>query len=374
MKIESIETLLFHTWFVVRVHTEEGITGIGQSAFWGYPDASERVVDAFRDLLIGEDPLRIEHHWQRMFRSAPFRGGSLSGAISAVDMALWDIAGKHLDVPSYQLMGGKQRDKIRLHLLLKGNSRDEWVTNAAAAKNEGFTAVKLDPLPDGFQDMSHSRMIQETVDNIAAVREEIGWDVDILAEIHRKLGPGEAVALAGELEKFRLYLYEDAILHDSEDSWGEIASKIRIPMGTGERNHTIFEFRELLSKGAAQFVRPDIGLAGGLTHVKKIAIVAESFHSQVVLHNYLSPLLTAASVQLYAAIPNAGTLEYDARDTEPPGSEMLLNPLVKEGGYLITPDRPGLGVELDDNIIAKYPFHRQKETLAYRADGSYYTR
>ena len=189
-----------------------------------------------------------------------------------------------------------------------------------------------------------------------------------------KLGPGEAVALAGEFEKFRLYLYEDAILHDSEDSWGEIASKISIPMGTGERNHTIFEFRELLSKGAAQFVRPDIGLAGGLTHVKKIAIVAESFHSQVVLHNYLSPLLTAASVQLYAAIPNAGTLEYDARDTEPPGSEMLLNPLEKQGGYLITQDRPGLRVELDDSIISKYPFHRQKETSTYRADGSYYTR
>ncbi|MDA1257029.1 MAG: mandelate racemase/muconate lactonizing enzyme family protein [Chloroflexi bacterium] len=374
MKIEAIETLLFHTWFVVRVHTEEGVSGIGQTAFWGYADASERVVDAFRDLLIGEDPLRIEHHWQRMFRSAPFRGGALSGAVSAVDMALWDIAGKRLDVPAYQLMGGRQRDRIRLHLLLKGKTRDEWVAAAAAARDEGFTAVKFDPLPEDFQNMSHGRMIQEVVDNVAAVREEVGWDVDILAEIHRKLGPGEAVALAGELERFRLYLYEDAILHDSEDSWAEIAAKIRIPMGTGERNHTIYEFRELLSKGAVQFVRPDIGLAGGLTHCKKIATVAESFHAQVVMHNYLSPLLTAASVQLYAAIPNAGTLEYDARDTERPGSEMLLQPLEKDGGYLLTPDRPGLGVELDDRIVAKYPFHRQKETPSYRTDGSYYTR
>ena len=376
MRIESVETLLFYQWLVVRIETDNGYVGYGPAAHWGFPESVERVVSSFRDKLVGNDPLRIEQHWDRHFHWKPFRDGVLTAAIAAVDIALWDIAGRYFGVPTYQLLGGKQRDKARLHLLLFDGpdaTIEELVDAATEAISQGYTALKIDALPDSVveQQETYSGMLQVIVDRVAAVREAIGWEYDLILEIHRDLNPGEAVALAQEMEPFRLYYIEDPIPPHSVDSHGEIIQKMRVPVGAGERQNTIYEFRELLNRGVS-VVRPDIGLAGGLTHCRKIAALAESFHAEVIAHNAFSPLLTAATLQLYASIPNCGTLEILPWEEEPPRNEMLATPLTREGGYLVVPDGPGLGVDLAPGIVDKLPYSPWKypPDVRMRKDGS----
>jgi galactonate dehydratase len=385
VKIERVESMLIggddsapgnH---IVRIWTDNGLSGIGQSACWGYPEAVDQIVKKFAGYLVGQDPLRIEHHWQYLYRMGPFRGSALSGAISAVDIALWDIKGKHFEAPVWQLLGGKVRDKIRLHLLMgaklpdasdQGTTADGLRINARAAAEEGFTAIKTDPLPDGFQDMTQSRLIRETRDNVAAMRDGGGEDTDIILEIHRKLTPMVAVALAESLLEFHPLFYEDPVQIDSIVSQGEIAKRTALPLANGERMHSIWEFRELLASGGSQYVRPDMGLAGGITHVKKIAAIAESYHSAVVTHNYLGPVLTAAAVHLDASIPNFVTQEYTKRDEDEVHS-MYRNSLKREGGYILTPDAPGIGVELDDWKLAGHPFiSKELRNIPMRVDGS----
>ena len=197
------------------------------------------------------------------------------------------------------------------------------IREARAAVDEGFEAIKFDPFHDGdttaYQTDSYARMIKSAAECVGAVREAVGWDVDIAIEGHRKLGPGEAVDFGRELEPYRVFMYEDALPIDSLAACREIAPKISLPVGLGERNDTIWEFRELLEDGVAQFVRPDVGLAGGFTACMKIAAMAEAYHAQLLCHNYTSPLLTAATLQLYAAVSNVATFEYTLLDErEPP--------------------------------------------------------
>ena len=205
---------------------------------------------------------------------------------------------------------------------------------------------------------------------LSAVRETIGLDVDLCVEIHRKLVPADAIALAQYLQPLRIFFYEDPILHDSMDSHAQVARHVNLPIAIGERHHTIFEFRDLLARDAVHYVRPDVGLAGGITGCKKIATVAEAYHAGVVVHNFLSPLLTAASVHLNVAIPNCTLLEYSIADEEPPKSHMLKVGLKREGGYIITPEAPGLGVEVDEAFIKKHPFQAMKSQVPLHEDGS----
>ncbi len=351
MKIEQVESFLIRDAYVVRITTDSGISGIGQTACWGYPEAVSEVIARFRPWLIGQDPLRIEHIQQFLYRMGPFRGSVLSGAIAAVDIALWDIKGKQFQAPVWQLLGGRVRDRIRLHLLMGGKDPEDGRKRASEAREEGFTAVKLDPLPDGFHSMTLSRMISDTRDMVAAAREGAGLDVDLILEIHRKLTPMTAVALAEALVEFRPMFFEDPIQIDSVISQGEIAKRTTIPVANGERMHSIWEFRELLTCGGPQYVRPDVGLAGGLTQCKKIAAIAESFHSAVVTHNYLGPILTAASVHLDASIPNFITQEYSKSD-EAAHNTVYKTVLKRDGGHIPVPEAPGLGVELDPELLA----------------------
>ena len=223
MKIEKIESILSGNSHFVRIITDNGIEGIGQSACWGYMEAVNTVINTFERYLIGKNPLNIEHHWQHLYRMGPFRGSILNAAISAVDIALWDVKGKYLNAPIWMLIGGKVRDKIRLHLLMGGSRPDasdlgttaeNLRLNAIDARKEGYTAIKIDPLPDGYQSMTLSRLISETKNNVAALREGAGLDVDIILEIHRKLTPMNAIALAEELKQFSPLFYEDPIQID----------------------------------------------------------------------------------------------------------------------------------------------------------------
>ena len=353
MKIEQVESVRIGTQYLVRIRTDSGLTGLGQTACWGYTEAVESIVKRFEGYLVGQDPLRIEHHWQANNRAAPFRGAALSGAISAVDIALWDIKGKHYGAPVWDLLGGRCRDRIRLHLLMShGNTPDSVASAARAAAEDGYTAIKFDPLPDGYQDMTLAGQITAARDLSAAAREAVGDELDIILEIHRKLTPMNAIALAEALVDIRPLFYEDPIQIDSIMSQGEIAKRISIPVANGERIHSIWEFRELLTHGGPQYVRPDVGLAGGITHCKKIAAIAESFHCALVTHNFLGPVLTAASVHLDTSIPNFVTQEYHEQD-EAPENAVYRTALRREGGYIPVPEAPGLGVELDEDLLAQ---------------------
>jgi galactonate dehydratase len=370
MQIAAVDSLSIGGGYFVRITTDNGLVGLGQSACWAYPGAVQEVVQVFRDYLVGQDPMRIEHHWQYLYRMGPFRGSVLSGAVSAVDIALWDLKGQQLQAPIWDLLGGKCRDKIRLHLLMGGGTPEQVHANARAAVAEGFTAIKFDPVPADYPDLTLPALTAAVVERVAAAREAVGSAADLILEIHRKLTPLQAVPVADAVAPFCPLFFEDPIQIDSIQSQAEIARRIRLGVAQGERLHSIWEFRELLERGGTQFVRPDVGLAGGLTHCKKIAAIAESYHAAVVTHNFLGPVLTAASVHLDAAIPNFLVQEYSQID-EGPQAAAFIGTLRRIGGYLPLPDAPGLGLRLDESKIgALEPVVGRVRNIPLRADGS----
>ena len=370
MKIDKIESFFIGNGYVIRIHTDTGLSGVGQTACWGYPEAVEKIVNTFEKYLIGQNPLRIEHHWQYLYRMGPFKGTALSGAISAVDIALWDIKGKHFGVPIWELLGGNCRDKIRLHLLGGASTPETMFEAAKAAVAEGFTALKFDPLVGNFQDMTVDRLVKTARDLVAAARDGGGPDLDLIVEVHRKLTPMNSILLEAALAPFNLYFIEDPIQIDTIKTQAELAKRMTTPVANGERLTTIWEFRELLEAGGPQYVRPDVGLAGGLTHCKKIAAIAEAYHSAVVTHNFLGPLITAASLHLDTSIPNFITQEYTKGD-ESPDYAVYKVAYQREGGYIPIPEAPGLGIELDDSLIAQTPYRPMNTgTTPLREDGS----
>ena len=370
MKIDKIESFFIRNGYVIRIHTDTGISGVGQTACWGYPEAVDKIINTFKKYLIGQNPLRIEHHWQYLYRMGPFRGTALSGAISAVDIALWDIKGKHLGVPIWELLGGNCRDKIRLHLLGGGGTPETMYEAAKAAVEEGFTALKFDPVVGNFQDMAVDRLVKTARDLVAAAREGGGPDLDLIVEVHRKLTPMNSIVLESALAPFNLYFIEDPIQIDTITTQAELAKRMTTPLAIGERNVSIWEFREILEAGGPQYVRPDVGLAGGITHCKKIAALAEAYHSAVVTHNFLGPLITAASLHLDTSIPNFVTQEYTKGD-ESEDFAVYKVAYQREGGYIPIPEVPGLGIELDDSLIEQNPYQPMNTgTTPLREDGS----
>ena len=376
MKITSVEVLPVDQYLFTKVHTDAGITGLGESGTWGFLEASAAAMEKLGRYLVGQDPLRIEHHWQYMYRSSHFRGAAIMGALSALDIALWDIAGKHFGVPAYQLLGGKTRDRARVYYHVFGETRDELVQAVADARRAGFTAVgHLSPFFDEPREVpyfkTHVDKIRDAIDTIRACREAAGDEVDLCVEIHRRLTPAEAVTLARGIEPYHPMFYEDPILPDNLDAMGRVSEKISIPIATGERLHTIHEFQMLLERDAVQYVRPDVCLAGGLTHCKKIAALAEAQYVGVVPHNPLSPVSTAACLQLAACIPNFAIQEYPTGEDRPPKSEIVKTPLKMEGGYLVIPDAPGIGIELADDAAQRFPpVARSEIDTRLHVDGS----
>ncbi|MEM2094125.1 MAG: galactonate dehydratase [Candidatus Bathyarchaeia archaeon] len=375
MKITDVKTYkVTDRWLFVKIETDQDIYGIGESGFWGYPKGAEGVLETVRKYLIGKDPLQIEHHWQYVYRNNHFRGGALGGALSAVDIALWDIAGKYYGAPVYQLLGGKTRNKVRLYIHIGrgeyvGDIAEELAKDAVRAVKMGFTAIRFSPLPRGFENMGHSELISSSVDLVRTVREAVGEKVDICVDVHGRLTPSEAIILGKELEKYRLLFYEDPTVQDSPSAVAQVARGTSIPIATGERLHTIYEFRELLELRAVSMVRPDLCLAGGLTQCKKIAALAEAYQVGVVPHNPLSPISTAACVQLDACIPNFIIQEYTGED-RPPKNELVKATLKLENGYLTVPNTPGIGVELNEDALNRYPYEIRELVTTVRQDGS----
>lgn len=376
MRIDTVEGMLIGSDlvganYVVRITTDSGLTGLGQSGAWGFPDAVAKVVEQYAEYLVGKDPFRIEHIQQSLARLRPFRGNVISSALSAVDIALWDIKAKHFEVPVWELLGGRYRDRVRLHLLIDGSTPQAIARAARAAADAGFSAIKFDPFPSGYQDMTLAALIEGVRDMAAAAREAVKLDVDLIFELHRKLRLTDAVAVAEALVEFRPLFLEDPIQIDSIPLQAELARRFTAPLANGERLGSIWEFRDLFAAGGPQHVRPDVGSAGGLTGCRKIAAIAEAHHSALVNHNYLGALLTAASVHLDVSIPNFLTQEYQLQDESPgPADAVFVTSLVRDGGYMLAPEAPGLGVELDMGLLAAAPARYLPSTLPLREDGA----
>lgn len=370
MRIAEVKSVVSGSAHFVGVVAEDGTTGFGQSACWAYPLAVHSVVESFRPYLIGVDARHIEHHWHHLYRMGPFRGSVLMGAVSAIDIALWDLKGKLLGAPVWDLLGGQCRNKVRLHLLLPGTNAEDLVAQATQAVNDGFTAVKFDPLPVDYCDLSLEALAQRTGETVAEVRAAVGPNVDLLLELHRKLTAMQAPTIIESLAFARPLMVEDPLQIDSIQVTAEIARGTRVPMANGERLHSIWEFRELLAAGGSQFVRPDLGLAGGLTGVRKIAAIAEAHHASVVTHNCLGPLLTAASIHLDLSIPNVVTQEYSRIDEEINGGA-IRSSFARQGGWIHANDQAGLGVEVDLHDIEPVDLvGRPIHEIATRQDGS----
>ncbi|WP_240974614.1 mandelate racemase/muconate lactonizing enzyme family protein [Crystallibacter degradans] len=338
----------------ITVHTDTGLVGLGQSACWAYPSSVHAMMDQFRDYLQGEDPLRIERHHQHLYRMGPFRGAVLSAAVSAIDIALWDIASQFRQAPVFELLGGAYRDQVRLcRLLLTPETPDSMLDAVKDAAARAYTAVKFDPFLPGYHRNSAARTHHDCIELVSQVRSAVGPDIDILLELHRKLTPLEAMPIIESLGQFRPLFVEDAIQIDSISTQAELARRTQVPMANGERLHTIWEFAELLEQGGPQYLRPDPGLAGGFTGLRKIAALGEAHHSAIVTHNFLGPVLTAASVHFDLATPNVVLQEYVETDEDSNIHPALTTTLVRDGGYMQAPEGIGLGVTLEPELLTE---------------------
>lgn len=376
MKIAEVKSLLIDRYLFCEITTDNGLKGVGESGAWGFLEASAAAIDKFGRYLIGQDPLRIEHHWQYMYRFSHFRGAAIMGALSAVDIALWDIAGKHFGVPVHQLLGGRVRDKARVYYHVFGDTTDKLVQGVVDAKKRGFTAVgHLTPFLDENREVpyfkTHVAKIEDAIDTVRKYREAVGRDVDLCIEIHRRLTPAEAVQLGLGIEQFRPFFFEDPVTPDNFDEMAYVASKINIPIATGERFTSLWEFEMLLRREAVQYVRPDVCMVGGISGGKKIAALAEASHVGVVPHNPLSPVSTAACLQVAACIPNFALQEYPTGEDRPPKSEIVSGAARHDGkGFLIISDKPGIGVELHPDAAKKWPYKPREVATRLHVDGS----
>jgi galactonate dehydratase len=368
MRITAIKPILTDSYLLVRVYTDTGLIGNGESGVWPHQETAAQMIHDLSAYYIGKDPRLIDHHYQTVTRNSHFTGAVISSAVSAIDIALWDILGKSVDLPVYQLLGGKCRNKIRVFNNIRGGTIEEQVASAKKGVAQGFTSLRTNPFLPEFEQRESTQVVTEAVDLIAAIRDEIGYGIDLGVEIHRNLLPDEAITLAKALEPFRLKYYEDPLGPESNDAHDYIARHIDIPMALGERNFLVAQFSELIHKQIASFIRPDFSLCGGLTCGKKIASIAEPMFVQLFPHLMGSPVNIAAFAHLAAAIPN-----YYVTELNPHTDAQLC--LVKGAfetidGYREIPDRPGIGVEIDEDACAELPFKGREIVGHFHADGS----
>lgn len=391
MKITEIKTIGANSFMYVKITTDEGIVGYGESGTWGFLSASAQAVESFKSYLIGQDPLNIEHHWQYMYRCFHFRGAAVMGALSAIDIALWDIAGKYYGVPVYKLLGGQCRNKVRTYYHVSGSTTEELIESCKKAKAEGYDAVgHLSPFLDeprsSVYRSTYSSMINDAVERVRLIREAVGYDIDLCLEMHRRLSVAEAVVFADKVAPYTPMFLEDPTIPDNFDSMAQIAEKSLVPIATGERIHTIQEFEMLLSRKAVHYVRTSVCMCGGITGARKIAAIAEAHGASIVPHNPLSPISTAACMQVAASVENFAIQEMPdhngiaASERYTSGANVDLHSFtqanlvdrlpVVENGYALLPDAPGIGINLKEGIEELYPFKPRKIVTRLREDGS----
>ncbi|HEX2988666.1 MAG TPA: galactonate dehydratase [Chloroflexota bacterium] len=349
MKITKLELLpVKPRWVFLKMHTDEGIVGYGEPVLEGRARTTMTAVRELESYLIGQDPRRIEHHWQAMYRGTFYRGGPiLVSAISGIEQAMWDIKGKALGLPVYALLGGPARDRIRMYAHCRGETPEKSAEAASAVVAKGFTALKTS-FPMSKRIIETPGYIERCVRQLGAMREAVGPEVDIAIDFfHGGYPPAMAIRLAKELEPFRPLFIEEPCLPENIDAMVNIARATSIPVATGERLFTRWGFRELIEKQAAAILQPDLCHAGGIFEVRKIAAMAETYYLNLAPHCPLGPIALAACLQLDASIPNFLLQEHVTL-----GEGYLKQPFVVKDGYVDLPTAPGLGIELDDEAVA----------------------
>jgi galactonate dehydratase len=342
-------------WLFLKIYTDAGITGVGECSGW--PRVVERAVQDLSTLLVGEDPRDIERLWQKMFGAIMGHGmtGVVgAGAMSGIDMALWDIKGKVLQTPVWNLLGGKVRDRIRVY----GHANTPEV--AISLKERGITAVKTGG-------------VARIVEKVDAIRQAIGDEMDLMVDLH---GPPwmttkDAIITGRALEPYHLLFFEDPIAPENADALARIQDHVAIPIAAGERFATIWGLRPLIERELVDVVQPDTGRAGGISQLMKVAAMAEAHHIAVAPHSgSLGPVAEFAALHVLAAIPNALILERLEDDW--PGRHEVTDPVPRTlSGYLPVPDAPGLGVDIVEEAVARYPSQKNLAVSGSPDNGAY---
>jgi galactonate dehydratase len=363
LRITKLETFLVRPrWLFLKVHTDAGIVGLGEPITEGRALTCATAVKEIEPYLVGKDPRRVVHHWQAIYRHAFYRGGPiLTSALSGIDQALWDIKGKALGVPVYELLGGPTRNRVRVYAHAGSPER------VKAAKAQGFTAFKTGPAtrrPAHF--VESPAEVRYAAERFAELRKAAGDDADIGIDFHGKISPAHAKMLIKALEPYSPMFVEEPVNCQNHDIMAEIARGTHLPIATGERVFTKWGFREVLEKNAATILQPDLCHAGGITECRLIAGMAEAYYASIAPHNPLGPISLAAGVQLAASIPN-----FLCQEQVSLGEGYLKTPFKVRDGYLDLPTGPGLGIELDDQAMADKLGHDWKNPEPYdRDDGS----
>lgn len=374
MRIESIDAFpVAPSWLFVRVRTDEGITGWGESGDHSHPRAVAETVAALGVHLVGEDPLRLEHHWQVMVKAGFFRGGPiLSAAVAGIDIALWDIAGKAFNIPVHQLLGGSVRDRARVYAWIGRSDLDgshELHAHAAEKVAAGFDAVKMTPWL-GSPEEQTSRLTQIRL-QAEAVRDAIGPDRDLMIDLHGRATPQVSRRLLRLLEPTLPLFVEEPVLPEFPEALERLAQLTSIPLAVGERLYSRWDTKSVITRGIT-VLQPDACLAAGISEVRRIAALAEAWGCQIALHMSFGPICLAASLQLAMAIPNFLILEQDsdvyaqafARYVSP-------SPFRIESGTMTRPDGPGLGLEVDEEAVVNADPHFWEPKRLRSADGAF---
>lgn len=362
MKVTQIKTFICHAyrtnWVFVKVITDSGLYGVGEATL-EYREPT--VVQAIKELeryLVGKDPHNIEAFWHDTYRDAYWRGGVvLMSALAGVEMALWDIKGKDLGVPVYQLLGGKVRDSVKCYAnawFAGAKKPEEFAQKAKIAVKNGFSGLKWDPFGKEYLNID-PKHLNDALDCIAAVKDAVGDQVHLIIEGHGRFNVPTAVRIGNALEKFGILWFEEPIPPDDKKGIAWVRSKIATPVSGGERLYSRFEYADYLRMECADFWQPDVSHAGGIMEVRKIAAMAESHYIPVCPHNPSGPVANAATIQLAACIPNFYLLETMANDI-PWRADVSTEKVKFENSEMFIPDLPGLGIDINEEEIAKHPY------------------
>ncbi len=378
MKITAIEA--FPVWsgtrnflFVV-VDTDEGLSGVGEAGLTGRELAVIGALEHFKPLLIGQNPLQTEHIWQLLFRGGFFPAERiLSAAISAIDIALWDIKGKALGVPVYDLLGGKVRDRVVIY----PHNRDtaaiaQLVESCLRAKEVGWKFVRWG-LPQAGDILEPRRAVRLAVAQVQAVRDALGEEMEIILDVHTRLDLPDAVTLCRELEPLRPFFVEDPLRSENPDSFKTLRARTAVPLAAGEQFSSKWEFRQLIEEEWIDYARIDLCIVGGFTEARKIAGWCETHYIKLATHNPLGPVSTAACLHLNLATPNFGVQEWAVNAAQPPApvlSNLFSPPFAWADGYLLPPAGPGLGITFDREAARQRPFQMRELPHLRREDGS----
>jgi galactonate dehydratase len=356
----------------VKVLTDGGITGWGEAYSVGPDEATVATIKDFKSWLTGKDPRNVEYLWATMYNFTRFPGGAvINAAISGIEHALWDIAGKAAGLPVYMLLGGRCREKIRVYQSAGGRTPEELAESAQRlVAKYGYTALKMAPHPPGSHSMLYNAVTIAAGQRAEAARAAVGPNVDLAFDAHATLfEPIRGIQMAEALKPVRPFFLEEPIRMENVDALAGLKAKIGIPLATGECLYTKYEFREILARDAADIVQPDICLAGGILELKKIAAMAEAHYVTVAPHNPMGPLATMINVHFAASTPNFLILEYHPDDTSP-RKDLIKDPILVKDGYLEIPEKPGWGYEVNEEAFRHYPPKPWHRGFAFRADGA----